>query len=173
MAAPNFWPNSDVALEKAPYYNAVLIKVLNFNTPKQERTNWLNTERIPFTLDVLKSAIHVLIANASPGLSIHYRRNSVLCGAQYNSSALRHPHPASSKARGNENGLFPERVKINEPEWKEREIHFNYINDSVVTKYEGTVAVGELLERILLYQTANEVQAVNKEPQIGDEACVQ
>jgi hypothetical protein len=43
MAAPNFWPNSDVALEKAAHYNAVLIKVVNSNTPKQERTNWLNT----------------------------------------------------------------------------------------------------------------------------------
>jgi hypothetical protein len=44
------------------------------------------------------------------------------------------------------------------PEWKEREIHFNYINDSIVIKYEETVTVTELLEGILLYQTDNEVQ---------------
>jgi len=68
------------------------------------------------------------------------------------------PNPVSSKARGNENGFFSERVKIKEPEWKEREIYFNYINDSVVIKYEGTVTVTESLERILLYQTANEVK---------------
>jgi len=171
MAASNFWPNPEVALEKAPHYNAVLIKVLNSNTPKQERTNWRNTKRIPFTPDVLKSAVHGIITNVSPGLSILYKRNSVWCGAQYKSTAPRHPDPVSSKARGNENGFFSEPVKIIEPEWKEREIHFNYINDSLVIKSEGTVT--ELLERILLYQTANEVQAVNKELQIGDEACVQ
>jgi len=90
---------------------------------------------------VLKSAIYGLITNASPGLSILYRRNSVWCGAQYNSTASCHPDPVSSKARDNENGFFSERVKINEPQWKEREIHFNYINDSVVTKYEKTVTV--------------------------------
>jgi hypothetical protein len=136
MAAPNFWPNSDVALEKAPHYNAVLIKVINSSTPKQERTNWLNIERIPFTPDVLKSAIHGLITNASPGLSILYRRNSARCADKYNSTAPGHPNSVSSKARGNENGFFSERVKINEPEWKERKIYFNYINDSVVIKYE-------------------------------------
>jgi len=115
MAAPNFWPNSDVALEKAPHYNAVLIKVLNSNAQKQERTSWRNTKRIPFTLDVLKSAIHGLITNASPGLSILYKRNSVRCGAQYKSTAPRHPDPVSCKARGKENGFFSERVKIIEP----------------------------------------------------------
>jgi len=46
------------------------------------------------------------------------------------------PHPVSSKARSNENGFFSERVKIIEPEWKEREIHFNYINDIVAIKCE-------------------------------------
>jgi hypothetical protein len=51
------------------------------------------------------------------------------------------------------------RTKINEPKRKEGGIHFNYINDSVVIKCEGTVAVTELLERILLYQTAIEVHA--------------
>jgi hypothetical protein len=158
MAVPNLWPKSDVVLEKAPNYNAVQIKVLNSNTPKQEKTNWLNTERIPLTLDVLKSAIHGLITNASPELSILPRRNSVWCGAQYNSTASCHSDPVSSKAKGNENRFFPELVKINEPEWKEREIHFNYINDSVVIKYEGTVTVTELLEGILLYQTANVVK---------------
>jgi hypothetical protein len=107
---------------------------------------------------VLKSAMHGLITNASPGLSILYRRNSVWCGSQYNSTAPGHPNPVSSKARGNENAFFSERLKINEPEWKEREIHFNYINDSVVIKYEEKVTVTLLLERILLHQAANEAQ---------------
>jgi hypothetical protein len=141
MAAPSFWPNSDVTLEKTPHYNAVPIKVLNSNTPKQERTNWHNTKRIPFTPDVLKSAIHGINTNASPGLSILYKRNSVWCGAQYKSTAPRHPDPVSSKARGNENELFSERVKIIEPGWKGRKLRFNYINDSVVIKCEGTVTV--------------------------------
>jgi len=93
MTAPNFWPNSDVALEKAPHYNAVLIKVLNSNTPKQERTNWRNTKRIPLTPDVLKFVIHGIITNASTGLSILYEGNSVWCGAQYKSTAPRPPPP--------------------------------------------------------------------------------
>jgi hypothetical protein len=39
----------------------------------KRRTNWLNKERIPFTLDVLKPTLHGLTKNASPGLSILYR----------------------------------------------------------------------------------------------------
>ena len=34
----------------------------------KRRTNWLNKERIPFTLDVLKPTLHGLTKNASPGL---------------------------------------------------------------------------------------------------------